>query len=90
LVDNSAMLIRKARREKRLGGRYVEVIRDRAVTAFGVPARLRDAAIDDYLDKLKGRARFSDLAHAAEAANDRTSLVAAAQALHDWQKETPK
>ena len=90
LVDNSAMLIRKARREKRLGGRYVEVIRDRAVTAFGVPARLRDGAIDDYLDKLTGRERFSDLARAAEAASDKASLVAAAQALHDWQKETPK
>lgn len=87
LVDNSAMLIRKARRQARLGGRYVEVIRERAVTAFGVPSRLRDRAIDDYLDKLSGRARFSDLAAAAEAASDKTSLVAAAQALHDWQKE---
>lgn len=87
LVDNSAMLIRKARRQARLGGRYVEVIRERAVTAFGVPSRLRDRAIDDYLDKLSGRARFSDLAAAAEAATDKTSLVAAAQALHDWQKE---
>ncbi|HEX4694620.1 DUF4350 domain-containing protein [Sphingomonas sp.] len=87
LVDNSAMLIRKARRQARLGGRYVEVIRDRAVTAFGVPPRLRDQAIDDYLDKLTARDRFSDLARAAESATDRASLVAAAQALHDWQKE---
>ena len=31
LVDNTAALIRKARREARLGGRYVEVIRERAV-----------------------------------------------------------
>ena len=88
LVDNSAALIRKARRQARLGGRYAEVIRDRAVTAFGVPSKLRDRAIDDYLDKMGGRARFSDLAAAADAASDRQSLVAAAQALHDWQKET--
>ena len=87
LVDNSAALIRKARRQARLGGRYVEVVRDRAVVAFGVPGKLRDGAIDDYLDKLSGRARFSDLAAAADAASDRQSLVAAAQALHDWQKE---
>ena len=87
LVDNSAALIRKARRQARLGGRYAEVVRDRAVTAFGVPAKLRDTGIDDYLDKLSGRAKFSDLAAAADAASDRQSLVAAAQALHDWQKE---
>jgi hypothetical protein len=90
LVDNSAALIRKARRQARLGGRYVEVIRDRAVTAFGVPSKLRDGAIDDYLDKLTGRARFSDLARAADDASDRHSLVAAAQALHDWAKEKAK
>ena len=90
LVDNSAMLIRKARRQARLGGRYVETVRERAVTAFGVPSRLRGEAIDAYLDKLSGRARFSDLAQAAEQATDKTSLVAAAQALHDWQKEKAK
>ena len=90
LVDNSAMLIRKARRQARLGGRYAEVIRDRAVTAFGVPAKLRDKGVDDYLDKMSGRARFSDLAAAADAASDPASLVAAAQALHDWQKEKAK
>ncbi len=90
LVDNSAALIRKARRQARLGGRYVEVIRDRAVTAFGVPSKLRDKGIDDYLDKLSGRAKFSDLAAAADDASDRASLVAAAQALHDWQKEKGK
>lgn len=90
LVDNSAALIRKARRQARLGGRYVEVIRERAVIAFGVPSKLRDKHIDDYLDKLSGRARFSDLAAAADDASDKASLVAAAQALHDWQKEKGK
>lgn len=90
LVDNSAALIRKARRQARLGGRYAEVVRERAITAFGVPAKLRDQGIDDYLDKLRGRAKFSDLAAAADDASDPASLVAAAQALHDWQKEKGK
>jgi len=87
LVDNSAALIRKAGREARMGGRYVAAIRERAVIAFGVPARLRDAALDAYLDRLGGRRRFSELAQAAEVADDRHTLVAAARALHDWQKE---
>ncbi|WP_420144641.1 hypothetical protein [Sphingobium sp.] len=87
LVDNSALLIRKAGREARLGGRYAAAIRDRAARAFGAPARLRDAALDDYLDSMKGAHRFTDLAQAAEAATDRRDLLEAAQALHDWQKD---
>jgi len=90
LIDNSALLVRKAGRQLRMGPRYVEVIRDRAVTAFGVPARLRDGAIDDYLDGLDGKARFTDLVREIDAADDRTSLVAAARALHDWQRENGK
>ena len=87
LVDNSAAMIRKAGREARLGGRYAAMIRERAISAFGVPARLRDAALDAYLDALKGAHRFTDLAHAAEAARDRHALLDAAQALHEWQRE---
>ncbi len=87
LVDNAAGLFRKAGRQARLGGRYVEAIRERAVIAFGVPSRLRGPAIDAYLDRLSRRDRFSDLAAAVDDANDKTSLVAAARRLHEWQKE---
>jgi hypothetical protein len=87
LIDNAAALVRQARREAGLGGRYAEMIRDKAVTVFGVPARLRDNAINDYLDKLDGRASFSALAAAAERARGREELLAAAQALHRWQGE---
>ena len=89
LVENSAKLIRRAGRETSLGGRYAQVIRERAVATFGVPARLRDAALDAYLDKLgawRGH-RFSELARTAETTRDQDALVAAAQALHQWQKE---
>jgi hypothetical protein len=87
LVDNSAMLIRKAGRQVKMGPLYAQVIRDRAVTAFGVPAKLRDGAIDDYLDKLTGRQKFSELVHAVSEAEDTHSLVSAARALHEWQRE---
>ncbi|AUW58209.1 hypothetical protein C1T17_08920 [Sphingobium sp. SCG-1] len=87
LVDNSAALIRKAGREARMGGRYAAVIRERAATAFGAPARLPDSALDAYLDGPKGTHKFTDLAGAAKAANDRQSLLDAARALHAWQKE---
>lgn len=87
LIDNSAALVRQARREAGLGGRYAEMIRDKAVTVFGVPARLRDGAVTDYLDKLDGRSSFSALASAAAEARSREELLAAAQALHRWQGE---
>lgn len=87
LVDNSALLIRKAGREARLGGRYAAAIRDRAARIFGAPARLRDGALDAYLDSFKGHRRFTDLVQAAEASVDRHGLLDAAQALHDWQGE---
>lgn len=87
LIDNAAALVRQARREAGLGRRYAEMIRDKAVTVFAVPARLRDNAVTDYLDKLDGRASFSALASAAERARGREELLAAAQALHRWQGE---
>ncbi|HEX8238472.1 MAG TPA: hypothetical protein VF574_01905 [Allosphingosinicella sp.] len=90
LIDNAAALVRQARREAGLGGRYAEMIREKAVTVFGVPAKLRDSAVTDYLDKLDGRPRFSAFASAAEQARGREELLAAAQALHQWQKQEKK
>jgi hypothetical protein len=87
LIDNAAALVRQARREAGLGGRYAEMIREKAVTVFGVPARLRDNQITEYLDKLDGRTSFSALASAAERARSREELLEAAQALHRWQGE---
>ncbi|WP_442678766.1 hypothetical protein ACSBM8_14805 [Sphingomonas sp. ASY06-1R] len=89
LVDNSAKLIRRAGRERQLGNRYVQVMRERAVAIFKIPARLKDAALDAHLDKMSaGRGQpFSELARAASGAADRVALIEAAQALYKWQKE---
>ena len=90
LVDNAAALVRRAGREATLGGRYAQLVRERAAAAFGAPARLRDAALDQYLDRLRRRGRFSDLAAAAMQAQDRRALADAARALHDWMGETKR
>lgn len=84
LVDNSAALVRKARREAAMGPRYVAVIRERAARVFGAPARLRDAALDDYLDAFSGPRRFTECAAAVEAARNAEELREAARALHAW------
>ncbi len=87
LIDNSAMIVRKAGREGMLGGRYAALIRERARTIFGVPVRLTDEDADRYLDNLGGATRFSTLIADAACATHRTDMLAAAQALHRWQQE---
>lgn len=86
LVDNTAALVRKARREAAMGGRYVAMMRDRARAAFGVPAQLSTGEADAYLDRIDRRERFTTLAIAAERADDPRDMLAAAQALHTWQQ----
>ncbi len=84
LIDNAAALVRKAGRHGALGPRYLDLVRERARTVFGVPLRLRDQAYDTYLDRLGGRARFSELAEQARVATDPRAMLQAAQALHHW------
>lgn len=85
LIDNSAALVRKAGRERGMGVRYVAVVRERAARAFGAPTRLRDEALDRYLDGLRGPERFTQVAARVADAADRTELLATARALHAWQ-----
>lgn len=87
LIDNSAMMIRKAGREGGLGPRYAALIRDRARAIFAVPIGASDAEADRYLDRLHGSARFTDLAQAADRAEHRADMLAAARALYRWQWE---
>jgi hypothetical protein len=57
------------------------------VATFGVPARLRDKTLDAYLDAVNPLHKFTDLAAAAQAADDRTGVATTARALHSWLKE---
>ena len=87
LVDNSALLVSKARKARLLGGRYAEVIRDQAVRAFGVSPRFKPAEVDSYLDGLGSGGRFTELARRAETADDDHDMLAAARALYAWKRE---
>jgi len=92
LVENSAGLIKLARREHRLGSAYAEVIAEEAARASGAPPGLRGADLEAYLDRLSppDGPKFSRLAARAGAASDRSELVAAALALFSWKKEIIK
>ncbi len=88
LVDNSAGLLRMARREHRAGGAYAELMREEAARGAGVAATLKGDALDAYLDRISGREpRFTDLAARLEAADDRYELLQAARALFQWKKD---
>lgn len=88
LVENSAGLIRLAKREAHLGGAYADVVRTEAARITGAPAWLGGEQLDAHLDRLgrAGEARFTDLAAAVANAVDRASLMAAARALHEWKR----
>jgi hypothetical protein len=87
LVDNSAALIRKAGREAHLGSRYVEVIRERALTLFRIPASLDAGALALSLEELNPEHSFAAAARAACDAQNREELLAAAQSLNNWIEE---
>jgi len=87
LVDNSAALIRKAGREAHLGGRYVDVIRDRAVALFRLPPSLESQTLESRLEALNPRRSFAATAQAAEQARNREELLGAAQSLNVWLEE---
>lgn len=88
LVDNSAGLIRLARREVHMGPAYAEFIQQESARAIGAPSGLTGEALDDYLDRLTRRGpTFSELAAALVKTRDRQSMAAAARALFQWKKD---
>ena len=97
LLDNTAALIRLARREPKMGRRYAALVRRalaRRVLAAGSAdlAPLGDAGVarlDSALDTLTrpGEPPFSQLAREAGEARDTTALMRAARGLHQRQTE---
>lgn len=87
LVENSAALIRKAGREPDLASRYVDTIRERAAALFRLPPWLKGEELDERLDALPSRSKFSELAAAANSARHRDELLTAARRLNQWLEE---
>ena len=88
LVENSAGLIRLARREVHMSIAYAEFIQQEAARAVGAPPGLSGEALDDYLDRLtRSGPTFTELAGALTKTRDRQSMAAAARALFQWKKD---
>ncbi len=90
LVENTAGLIRMARREHRMAEGYARLCRDLAARAVGAPRQLEPAQLDAFLDRLsaqRGAPLLTDLITAAREARGLPDLIAVARNLYDWRLE---
>ncbi len=90
LADNTAALIRLARREHAMVERYALWVRAEAARAVGVPHALSDDEVEALLDRLSAQADlvpFTQLRAEAAAAKDISAALAAARKLYSWRLE---
>jgi hypothetical protein len=90
LVDNSAQLIRLARREPSMAPRYAALTRTAAAKAVGAPRDLTGEALTGFLDRIgrkNGAGTLAALTAEADHVRDRAALTALAGRLYRWRLE---
>lgn len=91
LADNTAALVRLARREHGMARPYAELIRTQAVRAVAAPPSLSAEATTALLDRLARRqgseTNFADLSAEADRARNASDLMSVARSLTRWKLE---
>ncbi|MBS0297557.1 MAG: hypothetical protein JSR45_14710 [Proteobacteria bacterium] len=91
LADNSAALIRLAKREPAMGAGYAALERNTVVRLIGAPRNLSPEELDALLDRIaetKGvEGRITQLTTEAAVASDIDALMRVAAKLHRWRLE---
>ncbi|PZO05934.1 MAG: hypothetical protein DCF28_02645 [Alphaproteobacteria bacterium] len=91
LADNTAGLVRMARREHRMASPYALLVRASVARAIGAPRRLSEPELDAFLDRVGAQsgveARYSILATRAAEARTAGDLMTVARDLHRWKLE---
>lgn len=91
LADNTAGLIRMARREHRMGAPYARLVRTAVARAIGAPRNLAEDELNAFLDRVgvvAGASRpYTALAESAGAAKTPGDLIRVARDLHRWTQE---
>ncbi|CAN7385208.1 hypothetical protein LJR164_002363 [Phenylobacterium sp. LjRoot164] len=91
LADNTAGLVRMARREHRMAAPYGELVRTEAARAVGAPRGLEGDELDGVLDRLGAAGgstyRISTLIERARAARTKGDLMEVARDLYRWRQE---
>jgi hypothetical protein len=86
LVDNTAGLIRMARKEAELAQAYAALVRGRVAHAVGGGRAADDALLED-LSRRRGAGSPRALTAQAEAAKTPNDALEAARKLYDWRRE---
>lgn len=91
LADNTAGLVRLARREPHMATPYARLVRARVARAVGAPRGLEDADLDAFLDRVSrstgATSTYTELARKAGSAATAADLMQVAAALHRWNQE---
>lgn len=91
LADNTAALVRLARREHRMAAPYARLVRAQAARGVAAPPRLSEEALTALLDRLAARqgatTPYEALAAQADEARNASDLMAVARALNRWKLE---
>jgi hypothetical protein len=91
LADNTAALVRLARREASMATPYAVLIRAWVVRAIGAPRSLNEAELSAFLDRVSASsnttATYSALAHQAAVAKTPQDLMQVARDLNRWKQE---
>lgn len=91
LADNTAALVRLAKREHRMAGPYAELTKTEVVKAASLPRGLSEAETEIVLDRMSQAAgasqRFGKLAEQARAAQTPADQLKAARDLYQWRQE---
>ncbi|RSB43776.1 MULTISPECIES: DUF4350 domain-containing protein [Brevundimonas] len=91
LADNTAGLVRLARREHHMAAPYALLTRAAVARAIGAPRRLSEAELDAFLDRVSrttgAHSTYSALADQARAAKTPGDLMRVAAALYRWNQE---
>jgi hypothetical protein len=90
LADNTAGLIRLARREHRMAERYALYVRTAAARAVGAPHGLDEAELEGLLDRMsaqQGLEPFTKMRREAAEAKDLSAALSVAGRLYSWRLE---
>lgn len=91
LADNTAGLVRLARREHRMAAPYARLVRAAVARAIGAPRTLSEAELDAFLDRVGAMTgvapKYSVLAATAAKARTPNDLMSVARDLHRWKQE---
>jgi hypothetical protein len=90
LVENTALLISLAGRDRRMGKRYVAMTRALAASAVGVPVRAAEdhqTALLDAVGRTEGEKKYSQLADDVASATTSSNMLKAANRLFRWRQE---